>query len=82
VAAECKAWVCCCPLPEIAGSIPARGMGVCCHLDVSPLSQSLIQRTSTEAGVHECDPGASIIRKPWSIHSFLNFPFYPFSGTT
>jgi len=39
--------------------------GVCCQVEVSATSRSLVQRSSTECGVSECDREASIMRKPW-----------------
>ena len=38
---------------------------VCCQVEVSVTSWSLVQRSLTEGGVSECDSEASIMRKPW-----------------
>jgi hypothetical protein len=38
---------------------------VCCHVEVSALDLSLIQRSPTKCGVSECDCEASIMRRPW-----------------
>jgi len=38
---------------------------VCCEIEVSASSWSLVKRSPTECGVSECDREASIIRRPW-----------------
>jgi hypothetical protein len=63
VAAGSKAWVCGRSLAGIAGSNPAGGMDVlsvvsvvCCQVEVSATSWSLVQRSPTECGVSKvCD---------------------------
>jgi len=37
----------------------------CCHVEVSASGCSLVQKSSTERGVSECDREASIMRRPW-----------------
>ena len=68
-AARSKAWVCGRSLAGTAGSSPAEGMDfcllwVCCQVEVSATSWSLVQGRPTECGVSECDHEASIIRRP------------------
>jgi hypothetical protein len=36
---------------------------VCCHVDFSATGRSLVQRSSTEYGVFECDGGNSTMRR-------------------
>jgi len=43
---------------------------VCCQVQVSVTSWSLVQRSLTECGVSECDSEASIMRKPWPNGSY------------
>jgi len=38
---------------------------VCCQMEVPPSGRSLVQRSSTECGVSECDRQASTLRRPW-----------------
>ena len=38
---------------------------VCCQVDVSASGWSLVQSSSTECGVSECDREASRVRRPW-----------------
>jgi hypothetical protein len=65
-------WVCGRSLAGIAGSNPAgRGHGylsvvsvVCCQVEVSATSSSLVQRSPTDCGVSECDREASKTRRP------------------
>jgi len=38
---------------------------VCCQVEVSATSWSLVQRSLTEWGVSECDRESSIMRTPW-----------------
>ena len=64
---RCKALVC--GRSEIAGSNPTGGHGclslvsvVCCQVEASMESWSLVQRSSTECGVSACDREASIMR--------------------
>ena len=38
---------------------------VCCQVEVSAMSLSLVQGSPTECGVPECDRGASTMRRPW-----------------
>jgi hypothetical protein len=38
---------------------------VCCQVEVPAIGRSLVQRSSTECGVSECDREASTMRKPW-----------------
>ena len=38
---------------------------VCCQVEVSELSRSLVQGGPTECVVSECDREASIMRGPW-----------------
>jgi hypothetical protein len=38
---------------------------VCCQVEVSATSWSLVHRSPTECGVSECDREASIMRRPW-----------------
>jgi hypothetical protein len=58
VAARSKTWVCGLSLTGIVGSNPARGHEylslvsvVCCQVEVSATSWSLVQRSPTECGV-------------------------------
>jgi hypothetical protein len=39
--------------------------GVCCQVEVSASGLSLVQRSSTDCGVSECDREVSIMRRPW-----------------
>jgi len=39
---------------------------VCCQVEVSSSSWSLVPCSPTECGVSECEREASIIRRPWS----------------
>jgi hypothetical protein len=39
--------------------------GVCCQVEVSATSLSLVQRCATECRMSKCDLEASIMRKPW-----------------
>ena len=60
VATRSKAWFCGRSLAGIAGSNPAEGMlsvvsVVCCQVEVSVTSRSLVQRSPTYCGVSECD---------------------------
>jgi hypothetical protein len=66
VAVRSKACVCGRSLTMIVGSNPAVGHGylslvnvVCCQVEVSAMSLSLVQRSPTECGVSECDREAS-----------------------
>jgi hypothetical protein len=68
VAVLSKTWVCCRSLTRIVGSNPTRGMDVClslvsvvcCQVEVSATSWSLVQRSLTECGVSKkCDREAS-----------------------
>jgi hypothetical protein len=43
---------------------------VCCQVEVSATSWSLVQRSATECCVSECDGEASIMRRPWSPRGF------------
>jgi hypothetical protein len=57
----------------IVGSNPAGGMDVCvsvvsvvcCQVEVSAASLSLVQRSPTECCVSECERESSTIRSPW-----------------
>jgi hypothetical protein len=40
---------------------------VCCQVEVSATSWSLVQRSPTECGVSECDREALVTRRPWPI---------------
>jgi hypothetical protein len=40
---------------------------VCCEVEISATCWSLVQGSSTECGVPECDYEASIMRRPWPI---------------
>jgi hypothetical protein len=42
---------------------------VCCQVEVSPTSRSLVQRRPIEFGVSECDRAASTMRRPWPTRS-------------
>jgi hypothetical protein len=44
-----------CSLVGSGGSNPAEGMVVCCQVQVSASGRFLVQRSSTECGVSECD---------------------------
>jgi hypothetical protein len=71
-----KAWVSCNSLAGIAGSKPAGCMdvclmGLCCQVDVSATSWSLVQRSPTECGVSECDCEASVMRRPCPSNGLL-----------
>jgi hypothetical protein len=71
VAVQSKAWVLGRSLAGIVGSNPAVCMDVCyeccvcCQVEVSATSWSLVQRSPTECGVPECDREASTVRRPW-----------------
>ena len=74
-AARSKARVCGYSLAGTAGSNPAGGMDVlslmsveCCHVEVSASGCSLVQKSSTERGVSECDREVSIMRRPRPTH--------------
>jgi hypothetical protein len=61
VASLSTAWVCGRSLAGIAGSNPAGGVDVlslvsvvCCHVEVSATSWSLVLRSPTECGMSEC----------------------------
>jgi hypothetical protein len=68
VAARSKPWVCGRSLAGIVGSNLAGDINVChlsvvcCQVEVSATSWSLVQRSSTECGVSECDHESLIIR--------------------
>jgi hypothetical protein len=55
----------------ITGSSPAGSKDmyfvsvVCCQVEVSASSRSLVQRSPTECGVPECNGEASSARRPW-----------------
>ena len=60
MAARSKAWVCCRSFAGIAGSNPAGGMEVfslvnivCCQVEVSASSWSLVQKSPTDCGVSD-----------------------------
>ena len=72
MAARSKASVCGRSLAGFAGSNPSGGHGclylvsfVCCQVEVSVTSWSLVQRCPTEWGVSEYDHEASIMKRPW-----------------
>jgi hypothetical protein len=44
---------------------------VCCQVEVSATGWSLVQRSSTECGVSECDCEVSIMRRPWPTRGLL-----------
>jgi hypothetical protein len=70
VAARSKTWVFGHSLAGIAGSNPAWGIDVCllfflcCQVEFSASGWSLLQRSSTERSVSECDREASKMRSP------------------
>ena len=71
VAPRSKAWVCSRSPAGIVGSNPAGGDGclsllsvVCCHAEVSATGRSLVQRSTIECGVSECDLEMSTTRRP------------------
>jgi hypothetical protein len=71
VAVRSKAWACGLSLAGIMGSNPAWGHGylslvsvVCCQVEVSATSWSLVQRSPTECGVSKCDGEVSKMRRP------------------
>ena len=39
---------------------------VCCQVEVSATSWSLVQRIPTDCGVSECDHESSIMNRPWA----------------
>ena len=65
---RCKAWICCRSIAGIAGSNPVSV--VCCQVEVSASVLSLVQKSSTECGVSECDRVASIMRRPWPTRGY------------
>jgi len=67
VAARTKACVCSRSLAGIVGSNPAGGMDVCCKVEVSATSRSLVQRIPTERAASECDRESSTMRRPCPI---------------
>jgi hypothetical protein len=70
VAARSKSWIHSRSLAGIEGSNPTGGKGVCllcvvcCQVEVSAKSLSLVQMSPTEYGVSECDCEASIMSWP------------------
>ena len=55
MAARSKAWVCGRSPAEIVGSNPNGGMDVvCCQVEVSAMSWSLVQRSPTDGGASLC----------------------------
>ena len=72
VAARSKAWVCGRSPAGTAGSNPARGGGgclslvsvLCCQAEVTATGRSLVQRSTIECGVSECDLEMSTTRRP------------------
>ena len=61
VATRSKVWFYGCSFPRIAGSNPARGHGclsvvsvVCCQVDVSATSSSLVQRSPNDCDASLC----------------------------
>jgi hypothetical protein len=42
---------------------------VYCQVDVSATDRSLVQGSSTDCGVFECDLEASTMRRPWPIRA-------------
>ena len=72
VAARPEARVCSCSLAGISGFESRRKRGclslvsvVCCQVEVSVSGWSLVQRSTTECGVSECDHEISTMRRPW-----------------
>ena len=71
VAARSRAWVWGRSPAETVGSNPTRGMDVCllwvvcCQVEVSATSSSLVQRSPTECGASLCDIETSWMRRPW-----------------
>ena len=72
VAAWSKACVCGRSLAGTGGFESCQGYGclslvsvVCCQVEVSATGWSLVQRSSTDNGVSECDRETSIMRRPW-----------------
>jgi hypothetical protein len=51
-------------IPPGHGCLSVVGV-VCCQVEISATSWSLVQRSPTECGVSECDREASIMRRPW-----------------
>ena len=43
---------------------------VCCRVEVSATSLSLVRRSPTNYGVSECDRKASVMRRPWPTRGF------------
>jgi len=73
VAARYKAWVCGRSLAGIADSNSTSGHGclsvvsfVCCQIEVSATSRSLIQRSPNLCGVSEYNSEVSKMRRPWN----------------
>jgi len=78
VAVRSKAWVFGRSLAGNVGSNPARGIDVlslvrvvCCQIEVSASGWSLVQRSTTERVVCECDREASITRRLWVTWGLL-----------
>jgi hypothetical protein len=72
VATRSKACVCGCSLAGVGVPIPPGAHGclslvivVCCQIEVSAKSWSLVQSSPTECGISECDLEASIMRRTW-----------------
>jgi hypothetical protein len=74
VATRTKVWVCGRSLAGIASSNPAGGMDVClsvvsvvcCQVEVSATSWSLVQKSTKDCGVYEYDHESSTMRKNWT----------------
>jgi hypothetical protein len=68
-----KLWICVPSLARVSGSNPAEGMdgclflviAVCCQVEISASGRSLVQRSTIEWGVSECDREASTTRRLW-----------------
>ena len=71
MAARSKDYVCGRSPAEIVASNPTRGMDVsvvsvvCCQVEISATSWSLVQRSPTHCGASQCDLETSWMRRPW-----------------
>ena len=72
MAAQSKAWVCDrnCGFESHRGHICLSLLSfVCCQVEVSATSWSLVRRSPTDCGVSECYREASIMKSPWPTGS-------------
>jgi hypothetical protein len=78
VATRSKACICGRSIAGISGSNPTEGMdvclslvsAVCCQVEVLASDWSLVERSTTEWGVSECDREACTMRRLWPTKGF------------